>query len=297
MEILPPWAWAFLSAGVALWLYPKWLKLLDQRACRKQNRHFFKSLYPEMKGEEVRFLLIGDQGSGDRHQKAVSQASYQQYLDRGADFVLFLGDNFIQEGVQGLDDPQFKEKFEEMYPHPIPFYAILGNHDLRHAWPSLIDYTAISDRWRMPETDYQFDAGPARFFAFNSTCTICSLWALFQKTAKPWKLAFGHHPVLSSGRHGQMKGLERFFIQRSGVDFIFSGHNHILEHVQCSGIDQILSGGGGSPLPKTRLTPHPKALFVQETHGFAWAHFTPQRAEILFFDAEGKEIYQYERLR
>jgi len=294
---LSPQAWLGLGAlaGIiaCIWIYPKFVILLDQRACRKQKRIFQKDLYPARGGEEVRFLLIGDQGSGDKYQRAVSQASFATAEALGAEFTLFLGDNFIQDGVQGLDDPQFKIKFEEMYPHQMPFYAILGNHDLRNAWPSLIDYTAISERWRMPETDYSFQAGPVSFFAFNSTCTICSAWPLYQKVDTPWKVAFGHHPVISSGRHGQMTGLERFVIRKSGVDFLFAGHNHLLEHVQYKGMEQILSGGGGSPLPQTKLTPSPHTRFLLESHGYAWARFSATEAEFKFFNEKGEELYSY----
>ena len=50
----------------------------------------------------------------------------------GCDLVLLLGDNFYPSGVLSVDDLQFKTKFEEVYGNiKIPFFVVLGNHDVK----------------------------------------------------------------------------------------------------------------------------------------------------------------------
>ena len=287
--------WLLVAGGFALglWAMVPLRRLAYERACIGLNRNFAKDIYPKIEGDEVKFLLIGDQGSGNKFQQAVAESSFKTAKELGCDFTLLLGDNFIQHGVQAIDDRQFKEKFEDMYQHDMPFYAVLGNHDLRNSWPSIIDYTGVSKRWNLPAADYQFEAGPVKIHAFNSTCTVCSARAVFEKTDLPWKIAFGHHPVLSSGRHGHMTWLERAVFLRSGSDFLFSGHNHLLEHLQLNGVDLVTSGGGGGPLHPAELKQLPQSLFLNETYGYAWAHFTKETATIKFFDESGVELYQY----
>ena len=67
-----------------------------------------------------------------------------------------MGDNFIQHGVENLDDPQFQEKFEKVYTQKVPFYPVLGNHDLQGNWRAQVEYTNHSERWTMPDSSYDF---------------------------------------------------------------------------------------------------------------------------------------------
>jgi len=274
-----------------------WHRLAQPRAFYKLRRKFQKALYPQIAGEEVRFLVLGDGGSGDSNQAQVAKASFATAQELGCDFVLLMGDSFIQQGVSGLDDPQFTTKFENMYPHQMPFYAVLGNHDLRNAWHSLIDYTAVSSRWRMPETDYDFAAGPMHLFAVNTTSSVRSLWPLFRKVKAPWKIAFGHHPAYSSGRHGHMTWLERWVMRQTGVEVFFSGHNHVLEHLEVNGFTQVVSGGAGGPLPQAHLTPLAGSRFLAETFGYVWVKVTPQTLETVFFNEQGQELYRFAKAK
>ena len=72
------------------------------------------------------FLSIGDWG--DSAAKEVSPAMGKF----SPDFVLALGDNFYDDGVSGVEDPQFKDKFEDTFTAPslqVPWYVCAGNHD------------------------------------------------------------------------------------------------------------------------------------------------------------------------
>lgn len=270
-------------------------KLWEERACESYAVKADLMLDCAPGADSVKFLVLGDTGSGTDNQKRVALSSEKTAQEKGCDFVLFAGDNFIQKGIQSTADPQLDEKFESMYRLNLPFYAILGNHDLRGNWKAQIDYTLVSDRWRLPATNYHFTAGPVFIQAINTTCSMRTLWQLFQKSPCPWHLVLGHHPVISSGRHGGMLPMERFVVGMSGVDFFVSGHNHALEHTQYRKLDQIVSGGGGSPIEPSRKTRLNSTIFYEECHGYIWADITSTMATFHYFDADGQEIYRFRR--
>ncbi len=134
--------------------------------------------------ERVRFITMGDSGSGSDGAFAVGQAiadvcaakagADNQPERAGCDFVVGLGDNIYEAGVTSVDDPQFAEKFEKPFePVQLPFYMVLGNHDNtgyvggdgagNARGEFQVDYTyfdgRLSDRWKMPDRYFQHDEG------------------------------------------------------------------------------------------------------------------------------------------
>ena len=270
-------------------------KELDKRACCYQNADHPNPIELKSDQAEVRILVLGDTGSGDEFQKKVALASARTCQEQGCDLIFLLGDNFIMDGVTGIEDPQFQSKFEEVYSQQLPFYAVLGNHDLRGNWKAQIEYSQHSARWRMPNVNYSIAAGPVLFQAINTTCTLCSLWGLFKRTSKPWKVVLGHHPMLTSGRHRAMTWLERLFFLIAKPQFFLAGHNHILEHLDYHGIDQIISGGGGNPIHPIQVDPSRFSQFLFQGLGYVWMRFTATEAYVYFYNAEGQSVYGFTR--
>lgn len=117
----------------------------------------------------IQFIGVGDWGSGGKGQRLIAEAMAKKAERDSVWFVLVLGDNFYEEGVESVQDEQWKTKFEEMYWQPslqIPFYAVLGNHDYRTNPQAQVEYTIHSSRWRMPKRYYSFVE------AIDSTCRI-----------------------------------------------------------------------------------------------------------------------------
>lgn len=279
--------------GIVFWIYAT--KLLEQKACLNPYRDPlpFKALNGD--AEELKILILGDTGSGDDNQQRVADSSAKTCEIQGCDLVLLLGDNFIQKGVEHTEDPQFFSKFEDIYPHQVPFFGILGNHDLKGNWRAQIEYTRKSQRWFMPNVNYVFDAGPVYLQAINTSCTICALWTLFKSSRKPWRVIYGHRPFMTSGCHRGMTWVERQIIRWSKPQFVISGHNHLLEHLHYKGMDQIVSGGGGTPLPKDKKNPSSYTQFIFEDFGYVWMHFTPTQVKTHYYAANGEEIYSFVR--
>src|SRR5918999_1495700 len=77
----------------------------------------------------VRFLVIGDAGTGDRQQNEVAAQIVRYRAEFPFTFAIMLGDN-----IYGKERPQdFLKKFERPYKNlldsGVKFHAALGNHD------------------------------------------------------------------------------------------------------------------------------------------------------------------------
>jgi hypothetical protein len=141
---------------------------------------------------EVRFVAMGDTGTGSTTQKEVADAIKAKCEADGCDFIILLGDNIYNNGVDSVTDPQWQSKFEEPYADlDIPFFPVIGNHDdgcLDIDIPFLdvceqtegsgtqfwkgevqVAYTQHSEKWNLPARNHDFVHGPAHFFAMDSS--------------------------------------------------------------------------------------------------------------------------------
>jgi len=204
----------------------------------------------------VRFIAMGDGGEGNDSQYAVAAAIEQVCADRGGcDFVVYLGDNFYDDGVESAMDDQFQTKFEQPYADlDLPFYPVLGNHDyglLSFAWYKgeyEVEYSEYSDKWTMPAEYYSVSYPNIDLFMLNTTRFMWGSqisdqqdWIDDQIAASdaPWKVAMGHHPYYSNGEHGNAGNYEGFPWppQLSGDDV-----EEVIEESLCGQVDLYLCG-------------------------------------------------------
>ncbi|MEC7983612.1 MAG: metallophosphoesterase, partial [Myxococcota bacterium] len=224
----------------------------------------------------VRFVAMGDGGEGNTAQydngQAVADVCAAKEDDRaGCEFVLYLGDNFYDAGVESVHDNQFDLKFEFPYePLDIPFYVVLGNHDYGGClfgncgtgWDFelsqyQVEYTNYSDKWTMPSEYYTFEKEHVTFFGLDTNAMMWDPWfdsaedqypwmeeALASSTSS-WKIAFGHHPYISNGRHGNAgtyEGLD--WLADWSVADVPLGHGvkDFMDLYICGQVDLYLSG-------------------------------------------------------
>ena len=257
----------------------------------------------------LRFAALGDVGTGDENQRQVAQGLARVCQAEGCDFVLLLGDNFYPHGVQTLDDPRFASEFEALYGvQQRPVLALLGNHDTKGTVAPQVRYSLRSATWRMPNYQYAFSAGPARFVALNTNCLFQDLpavgAALEALPAAPWTIVAGHHTLYTSSYKGDADPTVRWYWRTftgPGVDFYLSGHAHELEHLQDpDGPTQIVVTGAGG---ENNLTGTPRTAsraasrFLSRDNGFAWFELTPSQARWRFYDRGGKVLYESQRQR
>lgn len=222
----------------------------------------------------VRFIAVGDTGTGKEGQYKVASAIRSVCEERGCDFAIGLGDNIYESGVESEDDQQWIDKFEKPYKNlDFPFYMTLGNHDNSHFGGEGLDNhkgehqvayhyrdDRLSDKWQMPARYYRFgaplnDQKPlVDFFSLDSNPLAAisdfdyKYWQLpykkqqgewidaeMQKSTAPWKIAFAHHPYMSNGRHGNA-GIYDYV---PGLGLVYK--NFLEKHV-CDRADVIIAG-------------------------------------------------------
>jgi len=225
----------------------------------------------------LQFEAVGDFGTGAGGQRDVAESMARIASRDSISFVLVLGDNFYESGVESVNDKQWQTAFEDVYDQPglnVPFYAVLGNHDYRTNPQAQVEYTRISNRWRMPDRYYSFvraidDTTKAEFFCLD-TNPLANLslseaktlsdtgmevrqlhWLdrqLAQSKAR-WKIVLGHHPLYSGGEHGDNETLQYLLeplFTKYRVDFYLCGHDHDLELLKpIHGVTYVVSGAGG----------------------------------------------------
>jgi hypothetical protein len=176
----------------------------------------------------VRFVVIGDAGKGNADQRRVAMAIRDLCQQKGCDFVLMLGDNIYDAGVESVTDPQWQSKFEQPYSDvDLPFYVALGNHDnggnlivdvagIGNEFDKgklEVDYTQVSTKWNMPATHYTFTWGNVGFIVLDTNAIVWDdttygdqeAWLPTATAAvadKRWIFTAGHHPYRSNGQHG-----------------------------------------------------------------------------------------------
>jgi len=210
--------------------------------------------------DSVKFLAMGDNGTGGRAQYEVAEQMVEARKQFGFDFAIMLGDNMY--GSQRPAD--FVSKFERPYKAlldgGVKFYAALGNHDEQN--------NRFYKLWNMEgERYYTYTKKNVRFFVLDSNYVdpkqLDWLTQQLKNSNDRWKIVYFHHPVYSSaGRHGSETDLrlllEPLFVQY-GVNAVFSGHDHVYERIKPqNGIYYFVSGSAGQlrrgDLRKSALT-------------------------------------------
>jgi hypothetical protein len=210
----------------------------------------FKLTLP-LKDGSVRFLVIGDTGTGTEQQQELANVMTRYRQAFPYEFVLMMGDN-----MYGGEKPEdFKGKFENIYKqlldNKVKFYATLGNHDESNQ--RFYDFFNMNG-----EEFYRFTKGNMAFYSLNSNYMdkrqLKWLDEELAKDTSEWKVIFMHHPPYSSGgKHGSSSDLrevvEPIFL-KYGVNAVFAGHEHFYERVKPQkGIYYFISGAGGKLRP------------------------------------------------
>ncbi len=204
-----------------------------------------------VKEGSVRFLVVGDTGTGTVQQQELADVMTRHRAAFPFEFVLLLGDN-----LYGSEKPQdFKTKFEDVYKSlledDVKFYATLGNHDQSNQ--------RFYGLFNMGGNEYyRLQKGSVAFYCLNSNYMdkrqVKWLNDELAKDTSEWKIAFFHHPPYSSGgKHGSSSDLreivEPIFL-KYGVNAVFAGHEHFYERIKPqNGIYYFISGAGGKLRP------------------------------------------------
>lgn len=278
--------------------------------------------------DSISFIVMGDWGKfGQQSQRSVADAMNEYSKKFRAQFIITVGDNFYPTGVLNTNDPHWQLSFEKIYNkegHQLPWYPVLGNHDYQLNPQAEIEYSSISDRWKMPSRYYtvkkNINAVASALFVFTDTSPFVSSYYGAAMTDLPkqdtaaqlrwltqtlftsndtWKLVFGHHPVYSVGVHSNTPELiERYkpLFNQTRTDFYISGHDHSLQYLSISGdlVYYLVSGGGSESTP---VDPKSYTPFAISSPGFLMMTLYSRRANFYFYNQRGELLYRKEILK
>ena len=273
------------------------------------------------------FLAVGDWGrDGASHQRDVAARMGERAAADGAAFVVSVGDNFYEDGVQTVHDAQWRTSFEEVYTAPSlakPWYVALGNHDYRGVPQAQVDYTAASPRWNMPARYFRqsirssdgqsvdlfvldtspmvkrYDSGrehdALRLNVESQDVPAQLRWldAALAASRAEWKIVAGHHPVFSGGSgHGSTPELiadVKPLLERHGVQAYLAGHDHDLQHIVVGPVTYIQTGAGSETRPVSAI---PGTRFAIDHSGFTAYRIAGDRMTVDFIDHTGTVLHQ-----
>src|SRR5688500_282101 len=205
--------------------------------------------------DSVKFLVIGDSGTGGREQSGLAAKIAEPRKRFAFTVAIMLGDNLYGSESASAFVTKFERPYKPLLDAGVKFYAALGNHDE----PSQRLYA----KFNMDQKRYYTHGhgGDVDFFVLDSTYItpqqIEWLEDELEKSNAKWKSPYMHHPMYSSGeKHGSERDLqllvEPLFLKH-GVDVVFAGHEHFYERLKPQNGIFYITQGGAAKLRKGNL--------------------------------------------
>ncbi|KAL8142094.1 hypothetical protein V2J09_015126 [Rumex salicifolius] len=291
---------------------------------------------PKHEDGSLNFLVIGDWGRrGFYNQSLIADqmANVAEKLDM--DFVVSTGDNFYDNGLVGIDDPNFEESFTNVYNASslqTQWYSVLGNHDYRgDVEAQLSEHLRKKDKRWLCMRSFILDAGTVDFFFIDTTPFVDTYFlnplertfdwrgiyprrkymssilgdlslALNSSTAT-WKMVVGHHTIKSACHHGvtgELVVLLLPILWEHKVDFYLNGHDHCLERISSiEGNTEFITSGGGSKAWRGDWKGwSPEELeYVYGGQGFLSVQANSTMASFQFIDVNGDTLHQWSKTK
>ncbi|MET3985305.1 discoidin domain-containing protein [Streptomyces sp. PvR034] len=185
--------------------------------------------------------------------------------------------------------------------HPVP-----GNHETYDPAGSLAGYKAYFGSIAYPQgkTYYSFDEGNWHFVAldsnaFDQKAQIDWLKADLAKNGKQCVAAYWHHPLYSSGGHGNDPVSKPVWniLYAAKADLVLNGHDHHYERfapqdpngkATADGITEIVGGmGGAEPYPIENVQPNSQKR-ISGQYGVLKLDFTDSGYSFSYVGTDGK---------
>jgi tartrate-resistant acid phosphatase type 5 len=242
----------------------------------------------------VRIAVVGDIGAGT---EAIARGIARLNRESPIEAILTTGDNIYPCGVKSLNDPRWSV-LTPLSRLGIPIHPVLGNHD--YCGDPDAEIGAPLSNWRFPARQYVFRTAVADFAMLDTNryadgrAPPPDVETLLNGSNARWRIAVGHHPLLSSGYHGHFPRDEHRrmvalipAMRRAHVDLYICGHDHHLELIDGQP-RMLISGAGSEPVPP--LLRHARTIWANEGpayRGFAMLEITADSISIRFYDADG----------
>ena len=150
---------------------------------------------------------------------------------------------------------------------------VLGNHDyVDGSADASFEFYGPSAAGPDEQGWYSYDLGAWHVVALNSNCELVEGGCGPGSPQLEWLrrdladadaeclLAYWHHPLLSSGRHGGVEAVRPLWdaVLEAGVDVTLHGHDHTYERLTVDGVQSFVVGTGGRSLYQWERDPLPQ---------------------------------------
>ncbi|MCP3982864.1 MAG: hypothetical protein GY723_00655 [bacterium] len=261
-------------------------------------------------------LVLGDTGQpiggglpALRPQRQVARAVVAEDERAEVHGLVLLGDNFYPDGLEE-DDMKDRMRSNVVAPychflrftsrgrgsleddcgvaearrHPVPLYAVLGNHDYGERESPMLQKEVVPayiESWRMPDqVDVHELPGGVSLIAFQSMPLVRGknegqLVRALRDSKGPFRILAAHHPIADPGNGHDPKYARRVrgAITQAGVPvhLFLAGHEHNLQLIAGEGGEDAalhVISGAGSDTREVKGTPRER-LFGEQSLGFA----------------------------
>jgi len=249
LSILSNGAKTLLLAGLVLLLsFPSYAGSISDV---RQNIERVKSVEPPF-----HFAAIGDSRDGEK----VYTRLMEKVLARKPHFFIHLGDM-----VPHSDEKEWRAFFEISKPIDVPFFPVVGNHDVS---TRKLGEKLYQKQFLLPEgkTYYAFRAGGVLFVVLDSEEgkgriigeQLSWLESILSSSKETFKFVFLHRPLflpLDSLKKGgaldrhpvERDALHQLFL-KTNVKAVFEADDHRFNRMEKDHILYVITGGGGAPL-------------------------------------------------
>lgn len=279
---------------------------------------------------ELSFLAFGDTGKETSWpervmpQYRVGEAMAREDRRAPVHALVLLGDNFYGHGLreetlekrvrENLAGPychfltltrKGRRAFRDVcdlapeQTHPVPFIAVLGNHDVGLGQGVALqrrDIPRYVGNWLMPEEarSYELGAGVS-LVAYHSTDIAergtAALERALRESRGPWRILAAHHPIADPGKgwHAHDSAPVLAAIEAAGkpVHLFLGGHQHSLQALRAPGAAlHIVSGAGGAEIRRISPTPHER-MFAEARYGFVRVDASAEALEVALLSLFG----------
>lgn len=228
-------------------------------------------------------IVYGDSRSGHRVHDSIVRV-----IIKTEPVAVFHTGDLVNDGASSADWATFNDMTSELI-ESTPFYPALGNHDLP---PDL-----FFDSFDLPNNErwYSVEVDGLHFVVLDSTIEITPgseqyewLEAELSRLADGFAAVVFHHPVLSTGYHGDELGLAPILVplfERYDVELVFNGHDHDYERSYKDSIYYVVTGGGGAPLRRQEGS-SPYSQVFKSTYHFCTLSAADSGVTVEVFDLD-----------
>ena len=242
-------------------------------------------------------------GAGDiATNGSADTATANLILDRPDARVFTAGDNAYPNGAAS----DFTNKYQPAWgPFKNRTSPSPGNHDYVTSGAS--GYKNYFGSLATPNgtTYYAYDLGDWRIYSLDSNISMAIDSPQYNfvqddmtRDTATCELAYWHHPIASSGEHGNIARARPIFalFDAQGGDLVLNGHDHNYEifnkinssgQVSASGVRQIVVGTGGTSLRGEGFTHSSSEESNFDTHGIVDINLSPTSYTGTFVPAPG----------